>query len=255
MKKITSRTIVAAAFCCVGLIAAVFTFVRLQGRDTVQVLRSSAENDVAERSKGFVGIDAVGIDAVVERVSDALSRRAAEALLPDRDALVADAGAILRAWLGGTGDDYLAYLDASGDPPPPAAVWEDPVGRDAAWRNSTRELREARFDPDGVFIHTSYSDGVPIPDEAMLNGLTGWRMDKLSGFDIASPSKDILEASGIEMHEVRIPMRTKGHVGRTDFLGQLSLSYAQDPGTARWKLVAVSVYDIPLGDTARIPPF
>lgn len=255
MKKFSTRTIVAATFCGVGLIAAVFTVVRLQGRDTVQVLRPAAESDVVERSKGFVGIDGVGVDAVVERVSEALSRRAAEALLPDSDALVADAGAILRAWLGGTGEDYLAYLDASGDPPPPAAVWEDPVRRDAAWRNSTQELREARFDPEGVFIHTSYSDGVPIPDEAMLNGLTGWRMDKLSGFDVASPTKDKLEASGIELHEVRIPMRTRGHVARTDFVGQLSLSYTRDPGTAQWKLVAVSVYDIPLGDTARIPPF
>ncbi len=255
MKKLTFRTIIAVAFCLTGIIAAVLTFIRFQDRSTIQSRPPIADADVGAQSAGFVGIDDVGVQSLVAMTSEAISRRVKEALLPDGDEITADAGMILQAWLGGTGDDYLAYLEATGDPPPPAPVWDDEEQRNKAWLNSTKELREASFDPDGVSIRASFINGEPNPDEATRNSVTGWRLDKISSFDEASPSAVQLKAAAVEMYEVRIPMRASGFLKKTDFIGQLVLSYTRDPVSSRWALVAVSIYDVPLGDTARTPPF
>ncbi|MFI4917204.1 MAG: hypothetical protein ACIAS6_11950 [Phycisphaerales bacterium JB060] len=157
--------------------------------------------------------------------------------------------------MGGTADEYLAYLSAAGHEPPPAALWADPQRRAQAWDDSTRALREASFDPSGTIIRTSFADGQAFPDDPPLKVTTGWRFNKLSGQDKDFLSLEELQASEIEIREVHIPMRSESLMHGVKFNGLLALSYVQDPISKAWTLVAVSVYDLPEGDTARIPPF
>jgi len=242
------------ALCCAGVFAAVLAMNNVRGRTTVAELALDKDDPMPAGAK-LVSVQQAGAQAVVEQAARALSRRVAEASLPDGQSLVSDAGSILNAWLGGSADDYLAYLEGNGHEPPPADLWADPQRRSEAWRDSTRALREASFDPQGAIIRTSFADGRAFPDDPPLKVTTGWRFNKLSGQDKAFLSLEELQASEIEIREVRIPMRSESLMHGVEFNGLLALSYVQDPVSKAWTLVAVSVYDLPEGDTARIPPF
>lgn len=251
MRRFQWRYLVAGALCCVGLLAAVLTLNALPGRNTISTPVPSDE--AAPMNVSLLEVEQVGAGVIVEGTVDALSQRLAEVSLPDADGLASDVEAIMRAWLGGTGDDYLAYLDRNGHEPPPAALWKDPQKRNEAWLDATATLREASFDPSGTSIRTSFKDGEGISID--LSRVTGWRFNKLSGQQDATPSLARLSASDIEIREVLVPMRSKSLVHGAEFNGLLAMSYAQDPSTSQWTLVAVSVYDVPNGDTAMVPPF
>lgn len=242
--------VTAAALCVVGLAVAVISVVRLGGRDTVTEVR-----DRSAVTARVVGIHAARVDEVADGVRAGVALRAAESSLPDADALAADAEEILRAWLDGTADDYLAYLAAAGDEPPASAVWSDPERRDKAWLDSTGPLRASSFDPDRLSIQASVVDGETDTDDAVRNRVTGWRFDKLSGVGDAFLTAEQVKSARMNIHEVRIPMRSKGIHNGTEFDGSLVLSYMRDPRTSRWTLVAVSIDDVPTGDAARTPPF
>lgn len=242
------RMVTAATLCVVGLGVAVISVVRLGGRDTVTEIRSESTGTAR-----VVGIDAARVDEVADGVRARVALRAAEASLPDAEALAADAGEIMRAWLGGTADDYLAYLAGAGDEPPASAVWADPQRREKAWLDSTAPLRASSFDPDRLSIHASVVDGEA--DEEERNRVTGWRFDKLSGVDSSFLTAEQIKSARIDIQEVRVPMHSKGILNGTEFDGALVLSYMRDPRTSRWTLVAVSVDDVPTGEAARMPPF
>lgn len=244
------RMVTAAALCVVGLSVAVISVVRLGGRDTVTEIR-----DQSAGAARVVGIDAARVDEVADGVRAGVALRAGEASLPDADALAADAEEILRAWLDGTADDYLAYLEGAGDEPPASAVWADPQRREKAWLDSTGPLRASSFDPDQLSIRAGVVDGEATIDEAELNRVTGSRFNKLSGVDDAFLSAEQVKSARMNIHEVRIPMHSKGILNGTEFDGALVLSYMRDPRTSRWTLVAVSVDDVPTGEAARMPPF
>ena len=250
MRKSHWRIISAAIVCGIGLSLAVIAFVRLGGRDTVAVAHHDQDGNIR-----IDGMDAARADEIIDRAKTAVLARSAELSLPDTEALADDVGVILQAWLVGTGDDYLAYLAASGDDPPDAPVWSDPDRRNKAWLDATRELRASSFDPDRLNIRASVVDGVAKTDQLALNRVTGWRFDKLSGVDDAYLSATQVQAAQMNIQEVRIPMHSKGILKDTEFDGLLVLSYARDPRTSQWTLIAVSVYDVPQGDTARTPPF
>ena len=249
----TPRTIIALAIGAIGITAAVIAIRNIQPRETTTILRPTPDANVEQQAEGFLTIDAAGADTIVGRVEQAIASKASE--VPDGDQIAADASQILTAWLTGSGNDYLAYLAAAGHPPPPADLWNDPQRRDAAWLDSTSKLRHAAFDPDGVTVGLSTISGEAEPDAAARNGVTGWRLNKLSGFDAADPITNATKMRGLTAREVRIPMHTTGFKEDTELIGQLSLTYARDPETTEWTLVAVSVFDIPLGETARTPPF
>lgn len=266
------RMVVAVTLCVVGLVAALVSVDRLGGRNTVTVARPQSAG--AARAGGMDGARA---DEIADGVQEGVSAGASEASLPDADALAEDTGQILRAWLGGTGDDYLAYLAASGDEPPPAAVWADPSRRNKAWLDSTGPLRASSFYPDEVSIRASVVDGEPVPDEPTpreaehltdsvvdeedeldepaRSRATGWRFDKLSGVDKAFLSDEQVKIARMNIYEVRVPMRSKGIINDTEFDGLLVLSYTRDQRTSRWTLIAVSICDIPNGEAARTPSF
>lgn len=242
--------VVAAALCGVGLVATVLAVVRLGGRDTVTTAQSPPAG--AARAGGIHGERA---DEIADRVNAEVFAYAASTSLPDADALAADAGSILRAWLGGTRDDYLAYLAASGDMPSAPAVWADPERGNKAWLDATGPLRGSIFYLDGVSVQASVVDGVAKLDEPPRSTLTKWRFDKLSGVDDAVFSTEQIKAARMNIHEVRIPMRSKGIVSNTVFDGLLVLSYTRDPRTSQWTLISVSICDFPNGETSRIPSF
>lgn len=253
MKRLHFRnwgTVTAAALCVVGLVMAVISVVRLGGRDTVTEVRHQSTG-----AAQVVGMDAARVDEIAELAAASALARSAEASLPDGDALAADIEEIMRAWLGGTADDYLAYLAAAGDEPPASAVWADPERRNKAWLDSTGPLRASSFDPDRLSIQASVVDGEAQIDEAELNRVTGWRFNKLSGVGDAFLSAEQVKAARMNIHEVQIPMRSKGILNGTEFDGALVLSYMRDPRTSRWTLVAVSIDDVPTGEAARMPPF
>jgi len=252
MKQHHWRIAIASILCGVGLFSAGLAVVRLGGRTTYTVARDDGGN-VGASAVGL--LSAARVDDIAHRAEAAVSAQAAEASLPDADVLSEDVGSILRAWLGGTGDSYLDYLAAAGDSPPPSAVWEDPDRRNKAWLDSTSQLRKSSFNPEQLTIRASVVDGESVPDESARNRVSGSRFDKLSGVDEAFLSPDQIEAAGMNIHEVRVPMRSEGILANTEFDGLLVLSYVRDPKNSRWTLVSVSIYDVPSGDTARTPPF
>src|SRR5690606_23075677 len=112
----------------------------------------------------LLSVQEAGVDTIVGQTMEAISRRVTEAALPQGQAIVADAGAIMRAWLGGTADDYLAYLEKNGHKPPSADVWQDPERSTEIWLQMTRFLRTASFDPAETIIRTSFTDGAFVPN-------------------------------------------------------------------------------------------
>lgn len=202
---------------------------------------------------GLVSVQDVGTDGIVAQTTEAIARRVTEAGLPQGEAMAADVGEILGAWLGGTAEDYLAYLQRNGHEPPPAAVWQDPDQRNARWLKATRLVRKASFDPANAVIRTTFTNGEVVPiDESRV---AGWRFDKLSGVRDPLLSAEQMSTLDLEVREVVIPMRSQSLVHGAEFNGSLALSYVQDPINKAWTLVAVSVYDVPNGDTSLIPPF
>lgn len=192
---------------------------------------------------------------MIDRVSAPLHSRLSETPLASEQEFEADVHAILHAWLAGSADEYLEYLAAAGHKPPAAAVWDDPERRQAAWLDSTRALREASFDPGGVTVRAAYDHGVAAEDER-IPFARGSRYDKLTGISDAVPSSDFIQARGLTVQEVRIPVRLKALDGQA-FNGLLALAYGWDATRSRWSLVEVTVYGVPtrVGGGARIPPF
>ncbi len=253
-QTINWRYAAAGALCCIGLLAAVLAFSNFQSRTTI-ALPAPGPDDPMPLGLGLMSVEDAGVDAVVDQTAEALSRRVAEISLPQGEALVADVEGIMRCWLSGTADEYLAYLEGNGDKPPPVPLWDDPQRRSKEWLESTRALREASFDPSGTIIRTSYEHSELIADDSVSSVTTGWRFNKLSGYDEGYIDLEQVKVPGLVIREIRIPMRSKSLVHGVQFNGLLALSYAQDPSSSQWTLVAVSVYDLPLNDTARIPAF
>lgn len=246
------KFVVAGALAFVGLMAAVLAWRSSGGRTTVPRTPAPA-NEPMPSGAGLVSVQDAGVDGIVTQTTEAIARRAAEASLPNAQAIAADAGEILGAWLGGTADAYLAYLERNGHEPPPAGVWQDAERRDRAWLMSTRLLREASYDPAGIVIRTTFANGEAVPIEQ--SKVAGWRYNKLTGVRDPDVGVEGLADLGIELREVVIPMRSRTLLHGAAFNGSLALSYAQDPTTKAWTLVEVSVYDVPKNDTSLIPPF
>lgn len=246
------KFVVAGALAFVGLLAAALAWHNSGGRTTVPSLPAPSDEPMP-LGIGLVSVEDAGVDGIVAQTTEAIGRRAAEASLPQGEAMAADAGEILSAWLGGTSDAYLAYLESNGHKPPPAAVWKDPERRDSAWLRATRLVRKASFDPANTVIRTTFFNGEFVPDDQ--SRLAGWRFDKLTGVRDNLPSAEQLSALNIEVREIVIPMRSQSLIHGADFNGSLALSYVQDPTTRAWTLVAVSVYDVPMNDTSLVPPF
>lgn len=246
------KFVVAGALAFVGLLAAGLAWHNSGSRTTVPSTPAPA-NEPMPIGIGLVSVQDAGVEGIVAHTTEAIGRRAAEASLPHGEAMAADAGEILGAWLGGTSDAYLAYLERNGHQPPPAAVWQDPERRDAAWLKATRLLRKASFDPANTVIRTTFTNGEVVP--IAESRVAGWRFNKLSGVRDDLLSDEQLIDLNIEVREVVIPMRSQSLIHGADFNGSLALSYVQDPSTKAWTLVAVSVYDVPMNDTSLIPPF
>lgn len=246
------KFVVAGALAFVGLLAATLAWHNNSSRTTVPRTPAPA-NEPMPLGNGLVSVQDAGVDGIVAQTTEAIGRRAAEAALPQGEAMAADAGEILGAWLGGTSDAYLAYLERNGHEPPPVAVWQDPERRDSVWLRATRLLRKASFDPAKTVIRTTFTNGEVVP--VAESRVAGWRFDKLSGVRDPLLSDAQLIDLNIEVREVVIPMRSQSLIHGADFNGSLALSYVQDPLTKAWTLVAVSVYDLPMNDTSLIPPF
>lgn len=251
LRNLSWRHWVAGALCCVGLLAAVLAWNSTGARTTV-VVRPPPTDEPEPAGVDLVSVRKAGAEAVVEQTVASLARQVSEAALPKGEALVADVGAIMRAWLGGTAEDYLAYLEKNGHVPPAVPLWSDPERRGKVWLEMTRSLREASFDPSGATTRVTYADGEQVYNEQ--SRVTGFRFNKLPG-QADTPNPEQFAALGVDIHEVLVPMRSAGLLHDTQFNGYLALSYVQHPRTAAWTLVAVSVYDVPNGETAVIPPF
>lgn len=250
-QNLSWRYWVAGALCCVGLLAAIVTWNNTRGRTTTAITPPPS-SEPAPAGMNLISVRKAGADVVVEQTLSSLARQVSEAALPKGDALIADVGTIMRAWLGGSAEDYLAYLEKNGHEPPPVPLWSDPERRGKVWLEMTRSLREASFDPDGTFIRTTFADGKPVPNDQ--SRVTGWRFNKLPGLT-DTPNPDQIAALDINIQEVLVPMRSRSLMHGAEYNGFLALSYVQDPRSNAWTLVAVSVYDVPKNDTAIIPPF
>ncbi|MCW5756349.1 MAG: hypothetical protein KIT54_03845 [Phycisphaeraceae bacterium] len=234
-----------------GLLAAILAWNSTRARTTV-VAPPQPAHEPEPKGIDLVSVRKAGAEAVVEQTIASLARRVSKAAMPMGDELIADVGTIMHAWLGGSAEDYLAYLEKNGHEPPPVPLWSDPERRGKVWLDMTRWLREASFDPDGTFIRTTFADGKPVPNDQ--SRVTGWRFNKLPGLT-DTPNPDQIAALDINIQEVLVPMRSRSLMHGADYNGFLALSYVQDPRFKAWTLVAVSVYDVPKNDTAIIPPF
>lgn len=251
LRNLTWRHWIAGALCCVGLLAAILAWNSTKARTTV-VAPPRPAHEPEPAGIDLVSVRKAGAEAVVEQTIASLARRVSEAAMPKGDELIADVGTIMHAWLGGTAEDYLAYLEKNGHEPPPVPLWSDPERRSKVWLEMTRSLREASFDPSGATMRVTYANGEQVHNEQ--SRVTGFRFNKLPG-QSDTPNPDQFAALGVDIHEVLVPMRSVGALQDTQFNGYLALSYVQHPRTAAWTLVAVSVYDVPKNDTAIIPPF
>lgn len=257
MRRSGIPILIAGAFAGAGLLVLGLAFSRFGGRETVQTEADFPADTVSSASNldQYVRVGPENLDALTADITDSIAFQTAKIGIVDGDAIAEDAGTIIRAWLGGSAEDYIAYLDQAGHRPPPAAVWQDPETSRAAWESSIQELRNASFDPTRIDMKASFERGLPAKMGEPTKSVTGWRMDKLSGFDTAAPPGDQIAASGTDVFEIRIPMRAMGIRQNSEYLGSLGMSYSKDPATESWTLVAVSVYDLPQDDIARVPPF
>lgn len=242
----------AIVLCAAGVLAAVMAISNSRPRVTIATSGADGPN-LRLPASGLVGVRTEGADFVVDRITATLKQRVSAAALPQGEQLVSDADRILRAWFGGDAQAYLTYLRDNGHTPPPAPLWTDPEQREKLWTSATEALREARFDPDGITVRSSFENGEAILNE--LKTTTSWRFDKLSEHDSAFPDRDHLKRLGVTIREILVPMRTTGLSYGATYDGLLALSYVRDSGSGRWTLVAVSVYGLPEDDTARLPPF
>lgn len=252
---ITWRGGAAAVLCCIGLVAALFALYRLRPRE-VLMTGGAPSTRAMIASAGLVALEDTGVGEMIERISASLDSRLTEKPLAGGQDLEADVRAILHAWLSGSADDYIEYLAAAGQKPPSASVWDDRERREAAWLDSTQALREASFDPGGVAVRAAYDHGVAAKDER-IPFASGSRYDKLPGINSAYLSPEAIQAAGLSVQEVRIPVQLKELNGRP-FNGLLGLSYGWDGAKSRWSLVAVTVYGVPTDPGSggiRIPPF
>ena len=260
MTKPDTRTLAAVALLITGISASGIMIARYRGRTTIQthpVPQPPTRTAIADNA-AFIPVDPKDPTLIAEMIAETIARRSIESDLPQGDQLAQDARKILGAWFGGNAEDYLEYLNSAGHAPPPAPLWTDPrqaEKRASAWQASTAALRNARFDPESVAIRASLKNGAYQPPETPSKSVTGWRMNKVSTFEEAAPSADRLIAVGADVYEVCLPMQAAGLKQRTEYTGELAMSYMKDTTTDRWTLVAVSIYGLPPSDTAGIPPF
>jgi hypothetical protein len=199
-----------------------------------------------------VVVDDVGADAIAQRVEATIADAARELSIKQADELTRDAGQMLRAWLGGTGVDYLAYLSRRGYAPPPAPLWEDPESADAAWPHATETFRGAEVATDAVSIRAEYDAGEPVGTVEGTMETHAWRFDKIDGMR-AVPTDAAIARAKLTIYEVVVPMRMLAD--GTLFDGRLGMAYAWDDARRAWALVRVSIYDYPNGTGVVLPPF
>jgi len=205
-------------------------------------------------STNLVSVAQIGANDLTRRAVSALADKLVRTGIPKQDVLSNDVESILGAWLSGTGEDYLAYLDGAGVPPP-SPRWFDTEFANTMWSDSTAAVRLASFDPEGVTFQTSFRDGQEIPTGERYARSWGSRYDKITGISTASVETEDIRRAELTMHEVRIPMRmwTIGEEQEIDAL--LGLSYGWDRQRSTWALVALTIYGVPNGTAVRLPPF
>lgn len=250
--KTNWRLWVATAVCFAGVLAAAVAWSRSRPVEVVRTGASAA--DAVEPSTTLVSVAQVGADDLARRTASALAAELMLAGIPKQDVLIKDAESILLAWLSGTGEDYLAYLDGTGVSPP-SPRWLETEFANARWADATEAIRTASFDPEGLTFRTSFRNGEEIPSGERYARSWGSRFDKITGISTAAVENDDLRRAEITMHEVRIPMRmwTIGKEQEIDAL--LGLSYGWDKQRSTWALVAVTIYGVPNGTAVRLPPF
>jgi hypothetical protein len=251
------RVWLAAAVCLGGLVAAFFAWSGSRPRQNVLTTASASASaaDLVKPSENLVSVGEVGADELVERTVSSLADDLLLAGLPKQDVLVEDVRAILRAWWAGSGQDYLAYLEKTGVPPP-SARWTEDGKADAMWADSTSAIRAASFDPEATMVRTTFRGGEQVPSDERYARSWGSRFDKITGISDAAVEAEDLRRAGLTMHEIRIPMRMPTLVGEQEAIDALlGLSYGWDAKRSTWALVAVTVYGVPNGSAVRLPPF
>jgi hypothetical protein len=114
--------------------------------------------------------------------------------------------------------------------------WSTEPDFEAAWLDSTRLLRTARFNATGVMARPRFIAGTPV-DNPDLTVYSAQREARAPG--LADPAR-----AGLDVLEVILPAQMQTDDG-TAFNGRVGLWFAWDPGAGRWQLTKFCVYDRP----------
>jgi hypothetical protein len=224
----------------------------LNGRSSNGGARSVTRNVTTESTSGGVKYDvsptpetlrdsAVALASAAEgRISDL---RAKGVVLPDPEALRAELAEALGLYLGGSRDEFVAYLERRGRPVHDA--FRGPEG-DARWSESISPVRLAPCSAAGLNVQCRLHAGraVDAPEPVVGEG----RVLRMS-----RPDSDSARVNAGEVVEVVIPTIVSA-VDGTDAEAQWGISFAYDSGARRWTILEMAFYDLPRGLAVRALP-
>ena len=229
----------------------------VRGMQRTKTLRTPPLPELASTyvwSDAPVSVKEHGAEEVARQIKDSLAQRAEAVGLSNGESLLGDAHDIVLAWFGGTGRDYLAYLEKRGLQPPAARQWSDPGESDISWERATKYFGDVTIDPDGIKIVERFTNGREVELRRPRFASHAWRYDKLSMLRNNATDEGIAVRADLTVREIEVPIRMDTYSGK-QFDGHLGLSYAWDTGTRVWVLVRVAIYDYPNGAAVIIPPF
>ena len=253
-RGLNARYVAACAVLLVGLIAAAWTIWTTRSPPRILAARASESALGHVCSANSRSVAKHGAPAVASAARSEIQRSAVALGVINADALAEDVGDILFAWFGGTGRDYLAYLEKRGLQPPAAPQWSDPGESDISWERATKYFGDVTIDPDGIKIVERFTNGREVELRNRRFASHAWRYDKLSMLRNNATDEGIAVRAKLTVREIEVPIRMDTYSGK-QFDGHLGLSYAWDKGTRAWVLVRVAIYDYPNGEAVIIPPF
>jgi hypothetical protein len=159
-----------------------------------------------------------------------------------RSRLVHQATDLLSVHLGGSFEEYRAYMETQGRLSEPMFQWDEKRQRED-WATRSASLRNARLDLSKVVVRKRFENGriVPVQDRPVVS-------------DVPPSGSGVFDEHGSGTgagYEIVIPIEVTDIHGRK-WPVRMGVFFGEQGGT--WRYWKYSLYDVPLGVLIPMPP-